>query len=86
MYACPLPPPLIGNQLEQFKQLKSKVVNIAEGLSIPPELLARKKDLEDLIRTAPTSTSTSALPKSLQGWRSDIIGQPLVDMLTNDIK
>ena len=82
-YPEAIPLPLAAEQMDLFKRLKSKVVAIAEALKIPPEFLARKKDLELLVRSVQGSSMT--LPQSLQGWRDEIIGQPLLDLMKEQL-
>jgi ribonuclease D len=88
-YPEPLPPPFGPEQRNLFKKLKAKVVSIAEALNIPPEFLARKNDLEKLVRQQGSivkeSTSTM-LPLALQGWRSDIVGQALLECILKEEK
>ncbi|MGH1438818.1 MAG: ribonuclease D [Cellvibrionaceae bacterium] len=78
-YPLSLPAPLSASQTQLFKTLKSVVVSIAETLSIPPEFLARKKDLEQLVHGA--EHDDIALPESLQGWRKEVIGDVLMTKL-----
>lgn len=78
-----LPPPLISQEISLLKQLKSRVRAIADSLSLPTELLARKKDLEKLIRLNQTSSSV-ALPSSLTGWRYNVVGQALIKELSHE--
>ena len=75
-----LPPPLNAEQVTLFKSLKSLVVDLAEHMEMPPELLARKQDIEFLVRNAHTGDSIS-LPYSLHNWRHGIVGRPLLNHL-----
>lgn len=61
----------LGDRLKQLRQL---VEARARELDMAPEILARKRDCEILLRTG-------LLPESLQGWRRDIIGEPLLELL-----
>jgi ribonuclease D len=63
-----------------LKQSKEVVASKAEALNIPPEILARKKSLEALIRSGGSGNWT--LPEPLTGWRQAEIGQPLLELLT----
>ncbi len=72
-------PPAIGEPLrrelgDRLKQLRRLVEARARELDMAAEILARKRDCEMLLRTG-------ALPDSLQGWRRDIIGEPLLALL-----
>ncbi len=72
-------PPPVGEPLrrelgDRLKQLRQLVDERARELGVAGELLARKRDCEQLLRTG-------ELPASLQGWRRDIIGEPLLALL-----
>ncbi len=83
-YPQRLSSPLTLDQRTLFKSLKEISVEIAESLNIPPEFLARKKDIEALVRSA--QGSLIELPGSLKGWRQDVIGQPLLNYLSSNTK
>lgn len=55
----------------RLQQLRERVEERAAALHIAPELLARRRDLESLLRDG-------ALPASLCGWRDAEIGQALL--------
>ncbi|MFT6388215.1 MAG: ribonuclease D [Cellvibrionaceae bacterium] len=78
-YPEALPAPLTASQNQLFRSLKEVVVSTAESLSIPPEFLARKKDLEALVHHSEDTTIT--LPKGLQDWREVVIGKLLLERL-----
>ena len=61
----------LGDRLKKLRQL---VEVRAKELDISPEILARKRDCEFVLRTG-------ELPDALQGWRRDIIGEPLLALL-----
>lgn len=71
--------PLTPEQTTIFKRLKVSVKQVAEELSLPPELLVRKKDYEALIRSAPKYY----LPESLLGWRKTVIGDRLLEQIVS---
>jgi len=75
-----LDPPLDKQQTVVFKTLKQQVKTIAESLDIPPEWLARKKDIEYLVRS-PQKVGRYELPATLLDWRKEIVGQPLLHFL-----
>ena len=79
-YLPVLPPPLKAEEVTLLKSLKSLVTELAADLAMPPALLARKQDLEFLVRNVHAGVSTS-LPHSLQNWRHDIVGVPLLNYL-----
>lgn len=64
-----------------LKQTKEVVASRAALLNIPPEILARKKALEALIRTG--DSGQWRLPESLSGWRQEQIGAPLLALLAD---
>ncbi|MGS2718836.1 ribonuclease D [Eionea flava] len=71
--------PLTPEQNATFKQLKAIVRKEADALSLPPELLVRKKDYEALIRSAPKYY----LPESLTTWRQAVIGDRLLQYMVS---
>lgn len=70
-YPPPIAEPLRRELGERLKRLRALVEARAKELDVAAELLARKRDCEQLLRTG-------QLPDSLQGWRRDIIGEPLL--------
>jgi ribonuclease D len=79
--ALPLPLPRSCNAL--LKRLKEQVQQCADRLQIAPELLARRKDLEALVRTQ-LEQGGAILPHGLQGWREAVIGRTLVAELAGE--
>ena len=73
--ACPEPvePPLPREWSGRLSQLREHVTARAAALDLAPELLARKRDCEQVLRTG-------TLPESLQGWRAAIVGHELVEL------
>lgn len=71
----PLPHPLGGEDNRSVKALREKVTQLAESLGVAPELLAKKRDYESLLR------DSSVLPKSLSGWRKSVVGDHLIAWL-----
>jgi len=70
-----LPGPLDARQREQVKKLKARVRIIAEGLVMAPEVLLQSKDYELLLREA--HGEAVIVPAHWQGWRRDIVIEPL---------
>ncbi len=68
---------------EWFKDMRKLVGKFAEELEVPPEHLARKKQLEWMLRQG-YPNGPFALPESMQGWRKSVIAEPLIDLL-NDL-
>ena len=76
----PMDRPLSQSAGDWFKKMRALVNERAEELDVPPELLARKKPMEKLLRQA-YSGQTLTIPESWQGWRETIVAQPLVQLL-----
>lgn len=72
--------PLSQNAGEWFKKMRRTVDSIAQDLSVPPELLARKKQLEGMLREG-YPNGPFRIPETLQGWRKEVVGEPLLDVL-----
>jgi ribonuclease D len=72
----PLAPeaPLPREQAERLKRLRDLVAARAVDLGLAPEVLARKRDCEQLLRQR-------VLPANLKGWREAEIGAPLLSLL-----
>ena len=81
-YLEPLQRPLPPETGSILKALQSHVAHRAEHLQVAPEILARKKDHEALIRSVVYGNS-SELPESLAGWRKKIVGNDLLGILKN---
>jgi ribonuclease D len=72
--------PLPSRAGDMMKSLKKVLMGISEELSLAPEHLARKKELEELVRSGFTNGEYT-LPEALCGWRKDIVGKPLLAWL-----
>jgi ribonuclease D len=72
--------PLNQNAGDWFKSMRALVGSKAEALNVPPEMLARKKPLEAMLR-AGYPTGPFNLPVSLQGWREEVISNSLLNLL-----
>lgn len=79
-----VPPPLTQSDGPLLKQLKQKVREAAENLSLPPEILIRKKDYEFLLRSG-MHGGDYQLPERLCGWRYSVIGQQLLDLVKKPV-
>ena len=76
--ALPMPLPLEAGAL--LKQLRAVGQREAERLQIAPELMLRKKSLEALLKSGfPDGPWT--LPDNLRGWRRELMGHALLDVL-----
>ncbi len=78
-----LPKPLPPAQGTMMKRLKAHVVKRAEQLQMAPELLARKKDYEALLRSGIYGNEYQ-LSDSMSGWRKKIIGDDLLAIVKNE--
>ncbi|MEX2365648.1 MAG: ribonuclease D, partial [Pseudohongiellaceae bacterium] len=67
----------------QLKRLKQVVQDRAESLNVAPEMLARRRHLEQLLRSASASDDYE-LPAALTGWRRHAIGEHLLAALKRD--
>lgn len=68
---------------ERIRMLKRVVNERAEALNIAPEMLAKRRQLEQLLRSE-TRKGEYELPGSLLGWREKAIGQPLLAALAEE--
>jgi ribonuclease D len=74
-------PPATGTIL---KRLKVGVRAKAEQLDLAPELLVKKRDYEELLRSG-FDGADYVLPQSLAGWRKSVIGDELLAILTAEV-
>lgn len=76
---CPkaLPEPLPRQAGDLVKQLKKVILAQSEILDLPPEILAPKRDIEVVVRYLMEQKKVS-LPKNIaEGWRYEVVGQPI---------
>ncbi len=73
-----LPRPLSLSQSRVCKILRSLAKEIAEELGIAVELLARKKDVEDCVRSYCLG---GALPDWFGKWRKELMGERFIEIL-----
>lgn len=62
---------------KQLRSLKEVVEQRASELNVAPEMLAKRRHLEQLVRSK--EAGQFALPNALQGWREDVIGDVLLE-------
>jgi ribonuclease D len=77
-----LPPRLSGKPIspaarEVEGRLRDKVRERAAELNVPPEILAPRRTLDALLRLT-LGKSESRLPRELEGWRREAIGEDLL--------
>ena len=70
-----LPGPLDPRQRKRMKNLKARARQIAEQLGTAPEALLQSKDYELLLRQSEGGAGAS--PQHWQGWRQDLVVEPL---------
>lgn len=75
----PLPPPLPRSQTGLMKALKRHVREMAEAQDLLPELVARKRDYEFIVRSGLDGSGPYMLPPRFGGWRGEWLGQGLLD-------
>ena len=74
----PLPRPLSSAQGAVLKRLRDVARDVAAGLGVAPELLARKRDLEACLRHYATTTELSPL---YAAWRGELVGEQFMVLL-----
>lgn len=75
-----LPEPLPIDAAKVLKRLRKVGLQFGQQLDIAPELMLRKKTLEELLRTGYPG-GPYRLPDSLQGWRRELMGDDLLEQL-----
>ena len=77
-----LPEPLPIEASKVLKRLRKVGLELGLELDIAPELMLRKKILEELLRSG-YQDGPYHLPESLQGWRRELMGAALLESLEN---
>lgn len=75
-----LPEPLPIEASKVLKRLRKVGLELGLELDIAPELMLRKKILEELLRSG-YPDGPYQLPESLQGWRRELMGAALLESL-----
>ncbi|WP_157954329.1 ribonuclease D [Saccharospirillum mangrovi] len=75
-----VPGPLPVAQAELMRGAKEQLARMAEQLAVPVEVLARRKQLEALVRSGFPQGPYQA-PASMLGWRQTLVTEPLLDYL-----
>lgn len=73
-----MPAPLNAVERKLLEEMKTEIVSRAKELSIPAEILARKKDIEYIIVNL--RHRLFSLPPSLTGWRRSLVGEQLLNI------
>lgn len=74
--------PLSARQAEVGKKLRDVARTSAEGLALSPELLARKRDIEECLRHF---LATGELSEAYSGWRQALVGEEFQAILQADV-
>ena len=84
---CPEPLTSKGGPVDKnlMKRLKAVVTERAEALKVAPELLAKRRHLEQLLSST-DGQGNFQLPAALTGWRESVIGEPLLAALAVESK
>lgn len=80
MWPASLPSPIGHPYREWSKAMKKLVRQVAEAHNVPPELLVRKRQMEQVLNRA-IRGELNTIPEEWQGWRESLVGQPLIDLL-----
>lgn len=75
----PKSPPSGGRKREVVNGLRAEVQLRAEELRLPPEFLARRRLVEELVGNV-RDGRRDPLPEELEGWRREVIGDRLVEL------
>ncbi|WP_119395545.1 ribonuclease D [Salinibius halmophilus] len=70
--------PLPSAGIEQMKAAKKLVAQIAEQLGLPSEVVAKRKPMEQMLRSGLFSGQYD-IPKFFSGWRKERVALPLID-------
>ena len=74
--------PLSPQQAQISKQLRDTAREAAEQLGLSPELLARKRDIENCIRSF---FGSGQLSDEYQGWRAELLGDDFLTILEANV-
>ncbi len=76
------PQPLNALQKKQVKDIKARLVSLTEEMQVVPEYLAKKKEIEYIVRANSQGETEDALvPESFSGWRKKEILPKLMEVL-----
>ena len=74
--------PLSSSSRKILKQCQERVSEVADKLSISPELLARKRLLQKLVKDYEYS-GTLIWPKGFSGWRKEVLNDSLTQIFSS---
>ena len=72
--------PLPADQAALYKSVKDLIADLAQQASVPQEVLARRKPLEQLVRSG-CYTGDYQWPEMMTGWRKPLLQDPLTRLL-----
>ena len=75
---APAPKVTVGRKSAAVEALRRELLRTAEELSLPPEFLAPRRVLEDVVRGV--RAGRPALPELLEGWRREVVGERLLEL------
>jgi ribonuclease D len=81
LWPSSIPSPIGIPYRDWAKTLKKLVKTIAEAENLPPELLVRKRQLEQVLNSA-VRGELNQMPEEWRGWRESLVGEPLIDKLS----
>jgi ribonuclease D len=71
----PVPQRPTPEQTQRVARLQQRVKDVANGLGMSPEVLATRRDVEGMVLGSPEHSPL------LRGWRREVIGQQLLELL-----
>ncbi|MHA7878521.1 MAG: ribonuclease D [Saccharospirillum sp.] len=75
-----VPGPLPSDQAALYQAVKARVAAVADRHGVPVEVLARRKQLEQLVRSGCYSGEYE-IPEPMTGWRRPLLAEPLMQLL-----
>ncbi|WP_445404946.1 ribonuclease D [Acinetobacter vivianii] len=77
--------PIKNNSKEVAPKIEALIANVVLQTGIPKEVLLRKKWMNAIYEHVVFHLDEQSLPNYLMGWRYDILTQPLIALLREDI-
>ncbi|MFI8416904.1 ribonuclease D [Serratia sp. NPDC078593] len=82
-------PPPVENLIDQpgykkvFKDIKAAIVTVSEQSGLSSELLASRRQINQLLNWHWKLKNSENLPELISGWRADLLAEPLQAILKN---
>ncbi|MEM9404951.1 MAG: ribonuclease D [Acidobacteriota bacterium] len=73
--------PPVSRKSSAVERLRQELQEVAEETELPPEFLAPRRVLEQLVRSV--KAGRPELPAELDGWRRDVLGDRLFEIATS---